>query len=115
MEMQGKFWGRTSPLFNRNNVEINRIEAGKDGFSSEHKHTAKYNMFVVERGCLLITVWKDPSGQPDKTFIRPGQTCTVPPGFYHSFQAVEDTVAYEIYWTQLDADDIQRRTSGGSK
>lgn len=114
MEVQGKFWGKTSPLFNKNNVEINRIEAHKGGFSSEHRHKAKFNMFFVESGKLEILTWKD-TAKPDSTILSAGDTCTVPPGLYHKFVVVEDCIAYEVYWTELDTNDIERRTSGGAQ
>jgi len=113
MQMQGKLWGRTSPVFNKNNVEIHRFEAKEDGFCSEHKHHAKYNMFLVESGRLEITCWKDPSGKPDCTVVEAGQTCVVGPGMYHMFRAVTDCVVYEIYWVELLEDDIFRRSHGG--
>ena len=113
MEVQGKFWGSTSPLFNKNNVEINRIAANKGGFSSVHKHKAKYNLFFVESGKLQIVTWKDPSGNPDTTELKHGDTCTVAPGLFHQFKVLEDCVAYEVYWTELDVNDIERKNSGG--
>jgi quercetin dioxygenase-like cupin family protein len=115
METHGKFWGKTSPLFNKNNVEIHRIEAIKGGFCSEHSHAHKFNMFFVESGALKITEWKDPSGNPDETVIHAGDTCSVPPGIVHKFEAVEDTIAFEVYWVSIEESDIERRKSGGSK
>ena len=37
----------------------------------------------------------------------------VKPGEYHKFEALEDTIAYEIYWIELNPDDIVRETCGG--
>jgi len=115
MEVQGKYWGKTSPIFHRNNVEIHRLEGRKGGFSSEHLHRAKSNMFVVERGKIRIIAWKDRSGRPDETVLGPGDTSIVPPGLYHKFEVVEDCVAYEIYWVELDPEDIKRRNHGGTR
>jgi hypothetical protein len=39
----------------------------------------------------------------------------VAPGEYHQFEALKDTVAYELYWAQFDHDDIERETVGFSK
>jgi quercetin dioxygenase-like cupin family protein len=113
MEIAGKFWGRTSPIFNKNNVEIHRLEGNAGGFSSKHEHSHKYNMFFVESGKIRIVTWKDPSGKPDSTVLTAGETCTVPPGYYHMFEVVEDCVAYEVYWVELLTDDIVRANSGG--
>ena len=38
----------------------------------------------------------------------------IKPQEYHKFIALEDTVAYEIYWTELDSNDIVRENCGGS-
>jgi len=113
MEKQGKFWGVTSPVFHKNNVEINRIEGQAGGYSSEHCHRAKFNMFFVEKGRLEVTAWKCESGKPDISVLKEGETCTVPPGYYHKFKVVENCVVYEIYWVELRPDDIERRTVGG--
>jgi dTDP-4-dehydrorhamnose 3,5-epimerase-like enzyme len=44
-----------------------------------------------------------------------GDMTIVKPGLFHSFEALEDTVCFEIYWTELDHSDIQRENIGGSK
>ena len=111
--IQGKVWGSTGPLFFKNNVEIHRIEVVKGGFCSKHKHEHKYNLFYVEAGTLRITVWKNDYNLVDDTTISSGQSTTISPGEYHSFHALDDTIAYEIYWVELLEKDIQREDCGG--
>jgi hypothetical protein len=41
--------------------------------------------------------------------------CTVPPGDFHRFEALEDTQALEIYWVDLKENDIVREDHGGLK
>lgn len=115
MEIQGKVWGSTSPIFHKNNVEINRIIGKKGGFSSFHCHKHKFNLFFVESGVIKVTIQKDyGSGVlEDETIVGPGQQTTVPPNQFHKFEVVEDCVAYEIYWVELDPNDIERLTVGG--
>ncbi len=114
MQIQGKVWGHTSPLFNKNNVEIHRIECDLDTFCSKHKHISKYNMFFVEKGKLEISVWKNDYDLVDKTVLSPRQTCIVYPGEYHLFTCLENhTVAFEIYWVEIDKNDIIRDNVGG--
>mgnify|MGYP003130629938 CR=1 FL=1 len=103
--VQGKVWGETRPLFCKNNVEIHRIEAKEGRYCSKHKHEYKYNAFFVESGCLKITAWKNDYDLVDET--------TCPPQEDHMFTAMEDTVAFEIYWTELSEKDIVRENCGG--
>ena len=110
---QGKFWGKTTSLFNKNNVEIHRIVGARGGYSSEHKHTFKFNMFYVESGRIELSVWKDPSGNVDSTILSKGEMSIVDPGYFHKFEVKEDCVVYEVYWVELDSKDIERRNSGG--
>ena len=112
MNIQGKIWGTTSEIFNKNNVEVHRIEAKKGGYCSIHKHEHKYNMFFVESGSLSIEVWKNDYDLVDITHLCQGQSTIVKPGEYHRFGANGDTVAFEIYWTELSSDDIVRKNCG---
>lgn len=113
MNIQGKVWGQTQTLFLKNNVEIHRIEANKGGYCSKHKHEHKYNAFFVERGQLKITIWKNDYDLVDETIISEKEMSIVSPNEYHKFEAIEDTVAYEIYWTTIDTQDIVRESCGG--
>ena len=109
----GKVWGSTQRLFARSNIEIHRIEVRAEAHCSKHCHKSKYNAFYVERGKLRISVWKNEYDLVDQTVLGPGEYTEVEPGEYHDFHAVEETVAYEIYWTQLDPKDIERENVGG--
>ena len=117
MDIQGKIWGSTSLLFCKNNVEIHRIQGNKGGYCSWHRHQSKFNRFFVESGIIKVTTQKDyGSGVlEDETILLPGQQTTVSPGQYHKFEVIEDCVAYEIYWIELDPNDIERLTVGGNK
>lgn len=114
MIIQGKVWGTTSQLFNKNNVEIHRITGIKGGYSSRHTHTSKFNLFFVEEGSIIVRVWKGES--VDETVLTKGMACTIAPGELHQFEVLEDgTVAFEVYWTELKEDDINRLDVGGVK
>ena len=114
MNKQGKIWGDTSLLFSKNNVEVNRMCCNKEGYCSKHKHASKYNMFIVEKGKLEINVWKNQYNLIDKTILTKGQSCIIEPGEYHLFRCIEDdTVAFEIYWVEIDKNDIERKSVGG--
>ena len=111
--IQGKVWGETQSIFNKNNVEIHRIETNKGGFCSKHKHQYKYNAFFIEKGKMKITCWKSDYDLVDETIIGDLQMTVVPPNEYHMFEALEDTIAYEIYWVELSEKDIVRENCGG--
>ena len=113
-QVQGKLWGRTSPIFARNNVEIHRIEGTAGGYCSRHFHAHKHNLFFVERGRLMIEAWAN-GDEADVTELGAGEFCTVPPGHPHRFTDHEACVAFEVYWVELSGEDIVRESRGGAK
>ena len=108
----GKMWGQTELLEANGMLEFHRIEAVAGGVCSKHKHKFKWNGFYVESGKLLIRVWKNGYDLVDETTLTAGQYTKVAPGEYHQFEAVEDTVAFELYWAEFDHNDIERETVG---
>jgi quercetin dioxygenase-like cupin family protein len=110
--IQGKVWGETSLIEGNSSLEFHRIEIKKGGVCSKHIHQHKWNGFFVESGKLKISVWKSKYNLIDETILTAGQYTKVKPGEYHQFEALEDTVAFELYWAQFDHDDIQRETVG---
>jgi mannose-6-phosphate isomerase-like protein (cupin superfamily) len=114
MKMQGKVWGKTQDMFKNSNFELHRIEAKKGGFCSKHKHEHKYNAFFIEKGKLKIIAYETDYDLVDETIITTGELTTVKPGVFHRFEALEDTICYEIYWVSLDQNDIVREDVGGS-
>tara|TARA_B100001778_G_scaffold334879_1_gene348563 strand:- start:6505 stop:6726 length:222 start_codon:yes stop_codon:yes gene_type:complete len=69
-------------------------------------------MFYVEKGKLKIEVWQKDCDLVDETIITEGQSTSVPPGLQHRFSALEDTIAFEIYFVELDNNDIIRIDRG---
>ena len=62
---------------------------------------------------MLVSVWKSGYDLVDVTEIKIGQFHIVPPGEYHQFEALEDTIAFELYWAEFGANDIVRENHGG--
>jgi quercetin dioxygenase-like cupin family protein len=109
----GKIWGVTELIHANGVLEFHRIEAKANTFCSKHRHRFKWNGFFVERGSLCIRVWKNSYELVDETILSAGDFTAVPPGEFHQFEALEDTVAFELYWAQFDHNDIERETVGG--
>ena len=114
MDISGKVWGITSKIFDKNNVEIHRIVGKAARYCSKHKHDHKFNMFFVEKGEVNIRIWKNDYDLVDTTILKESQSCIVPPGEYHQFEITKDSIAYEIYWVELDTKDIVRENVGGA-
>lgn len=112
---QGKVWGNTQSIFNKNNVEIHRIEIKKGGYCSKHKHNYKYNAFIVLSGVIEVDIWKNDYDLVDKTIVQKGEMTTVKPQEFHKFKCIKEAVVLEIYWVELKEDDIERENVGGSK
>ena len=110
----GKIWGNTSCIFTKNNVSVHRIVVNKGAKCSKHYHLHKFNTFFIESGCLKISVWQKDYDLIDETIINVGDSTTVKPGLFHSFEAMEDTIAYEIYHTELNEEDIFRENCGSN-
>lgn len=112
MRTAGKVWGSTQLIESIPNLfEWHRIDVDAGHRCSRHSHASKYNGFFVEKGKLQITVWQ-PSGTVDETVLHPGDYMVVPPRVEHQFYALDNTIAFEVYWARLDPEDIDRANTG---
>ena len=109
--MEGKIWGKTCCLFDQQNVSVHEIKIVRGGYCSRHKHRAKYNVFYILSGRLQVKIWRD--ALCDTTVLTAGEQLTVAPGELHEFEALDATHALEIYYTELNHNDIERDTTGG--
>jgi mannose-6-phosphate isomerase-like protein (cupin superfamily) len=110
----GKVWGNTQLIHANGVLEFHRIEVNEGGKCSKHRHKYKWNGFFVEKGELIIKVWKNDYDLMDITILKQGQFTQVSPGEYHQFEAVRDTVAFELYWAEFDHGDIERENVGSA-
>ena len=111
----GKVWGETELVLQTPFVEFHRIWIKAGGFCSTHKHEFKWNMFYVTSGKLQIHVHKNDYDLVDTTELGPNEWTTVKPGEFHSFEAIDDTLAFEVYYPEPLSTDIIRKTVGGSE
>jgi len=50
-----------------------------------------------------------------ETILEAGDFTQVRPGEFHSFEALEDSIAFELYWAEFNHSDIVRESVGGDK
>ena len=113
---QGKVWGVTQLSFAYNGTEVHAIHIKKGGYCSRHSHQNKWNRFHVLQGRLAVRIFLNGDDEVDETIVAVGQITDVPPGVRHEFEALEETIAVEFYWTRLDPGDIDRGgTVGGMR
>jgi mannose-6-phosphate isomerase-like protein (cupin superfamily) len=111
----GKIWGQTELIHANGVLEFHRIDFKAGGVCSKHKHQYKWNGFYVVSGRMKIRVWQKDYDLIDETILGPGDFTRVKPGLMHSFEGMEDGVAFELYWAEFNHDDIQRETVGHFK
>jgi quercetin dioxygenase-like cupin family protein len=111
----GKVWGETRNIFNKNNVSVNRIVINKNTMCSKHYHAHKTNVFFVESGLIKIQVWQNDYDLLDETVLSTGEMMEVRSGIKHRFIGLEDSIIYEIYYVELDEQDIIRDNCGSKQ
>ena len=111
----GKIWGETELILANNALEFHRIDYKKGGVCSKHLHEWKWNGFYCMSGQLKIRVWQKDYDLVDETILNPGDFTAVKPGLYHSFEGMEDGVAFELYWANFSHNDIKRESVGHLK
>jgi quercetin dioxygenase-like cupin family protein len=111
----GKIWGETELILANNSLEFHRIDYKKGGVCSKHKHEWKWNGFYVVSGQMKIRVWAKDYDLIDETILHPGDFTAVKPGLFHTFEGLEDGVAFELYWANFSHHDIVRENTGYMK
>jgi quercetin dioxygenase-like cupin family protein len=112
----GKIWGMTEQVFNKSNVEIHLVNINPNSKCSKHKHKTKFNGFYILQGSCVITTWKNDYDLVDNTPLEKGDFHQVKPGEYHEFETFSmGCKLLEVYWTELDTEDIDRKNCGEKK
>lgn len=115
MKKAGKIWGETVQIVANSSLELHRIEIHPDTQCSKHCHRYKWNGFYVEKGRVMIRVWKNDYDLVDETILEVGDYTEVKPGDFHQFVAVGEDMAvvFEVYFANFQHDDIDRESVGG--
>jgi len=103
-----KTWGEKANIFQNDTCEVSVLYLEKMKRCSWHYHNAKYNLFYVLKGKLVIKL------EDGETEVLLGQIFTTSPGEYHEFQTRDlDTICIEVMFVQYDDMDIIRDVIGG--
>ncbi len=116
MPLVAKAWGTTRVLYTGPLTSTHYLYIHKGGFSSEHRHHQKRNIFFVSSGILVVTVWGKRDKNPIEHRIGPNEphnSLEVEIGDWHMFCALTDVHCVEVYDYCMDGIDIDRRTHGG--
>jgi mannose-6-phosphate isomerase-like protein (cupin superfamily) len=113
-----KLWGQNRCFMYSHTFEAHHASIKKGGFSSRHRHLAKFNQFYLVSGRLLVHRFAE--GGDDEPFdtvlLESGKHWTAVPREWHRFEAEEDCELIELYWNDsIDPQDIERRDQGGIK
>ena len=111
----GKIWGETELILANNSLEFHRIDYKKGGVCSKHKHEWRWNGFYVVSGQMKVSVWAKDYDLVDETILNAGDFTAVKPGLFHTFEGLEDGVAFELYWANFSHNDIVRENTGYMK
>lgn len=113
MKKSGKCWGETVDIETNPFVSFHRAVINHGFCCSRHDHSGRANLFFVESGRIRIRVYQ-PNGIEDETILAAGETTTVPAGLDHRFEALADSVVFELYWPRMMTEpDINRIDTGG--
>lgn len=117
MTSQSKLWGTTRTVFLDALTWVTEINVVPGGYSSKHHHEHLYNKFVVVSGCLMLFEY-DNSGREHRIILTPElHGYQFAPMLWHRFEALEPTVARELYWPKvghtINTNDIVRQDTGG--
>jgi len=113
--IQGKVWGTTRTIFEKNNTIVNYLVLDKGhSWCSKHYHVHRNNMFYLISGKVKISIWKNDYNLVDELILLPEQETVVSFGEKHSFEVLENSIMLEIYWVEIDSKDIIRDNVGGS-
>ncbi len=115
-------WGTSRYLASSADFALALVHGSAGGCSSFHRHHGKSNIFIVQRGKVVITRdWPHRAGStlfPDagETILRAGDSMVVAADQLHRMAFAEDSILYELYLPHeghvVELGDIERITPG---
>jgi len=107
MEKIEKTWGDTRLIFDNGSIHIYIANINKNQSSSKHYHEHKNNIFYLQSGLLKVIKWEEDNSLIEHV-LQPGDSIDIKNGIKHQFFSLEDSVLVEIYYTNLNHEDIIR-------
>ncbi len=111
-----KGWGLCTTIFKNSNVVVDLLDIEPGGFCSNHSHKAKYNIFQVLEGELII-VLSLKNVERKTTLTKISSAYTIIPGVHHYFKTESHIgcKAIEVSFVKIREDDITRFSKSGIK
>jgi quercetin dioxygenase-like cupin family protein len=112
-----KIWGETKLIFGNAQCEVHELQIKEGGYCSRHRHH-KWNLFYVLDGELIVELFAEEDGRVtdapslDRVLFA-GDVFQVAPGQWHRFRADADSRVLEVYWANVEPNDIERLDEGG--
>lgn len=102
-----KSWGHEDWIYNgRYCGKKLHVNAGKE--SSYHHHRVKDEVMYLESGKIVLTYgWDEDLNHATQMTLTPGVAFHIPPGMWHKFQGVEDSVITEFSTHHNDKDVVR--------
>ena len=114
MSVTEKIWGTTECVERSALFEAHRLSIKPLHRCSLHRHSFKWNAFIVIKGTLYIDELKSDKPQVDTTTLKAGDFIALKPGEHHQFRTGnEPCEAYEVYYPEALSEDIERKDQGG--
>jgi mannose-6-phosphate isomerase-like protein (cupin superfamily) len=110
-----KIWGTTEQVYHSPTVSRHSISINANHHCSIHYHKYKTNIFAIDSGELAVINYEGLNSS--FVLLTAGDYYSVPPLLVHSFYAISNVTAHEIYCAQfghqVDEQDIVRFNEGG--
>lgn len=105
-----KVWGEILKVLRLPNAEIDLLYLERDTACSIHKHSSKFNLFLLLQGDISV---KTDLGTKE---LRINEPFVVEPNLTHQFIVHSDSTMLEIAYVNegtIEAQDIVRKVQGG--
>lgn len=79
------------------------LNSGESGWQNSHVHFRKKEFYIVEKGWVLLILWKKPE-QPQVIRLGEDDSCLVPANISHNLFVSAGTVFHTVKYGSKDTD-----------